>query len=402
MAATPAAQRLETWDDIGRAIRRRVAGFVATLRDNGFRVGLAEARDAARLLAHPTVTRPSDAKPALRALFCGRRSDWEAFDALFDAFWAGRGVKTRVAVSGSSAMVSQRTIKSMLDAHAGAGMAGPAMDVERGADGPETEADPSGRREGASRFEALARTDFRHIADPEALAEAHALAARLARRMRARLTRRDKAARHGARLDLRRTIRASVATGGTPISLVRRRPRSRPLRLVVLVDASGSMSLYTGVFLRFVHGVLDHFREAEAFLFHTRLVHVSDALKEKDAARALDRLGLMAEGVGGGTRIGESLATFNRHHAARVIHSRTCMMILSDGYDTGEPDRLGAEMAALGRRCRRIVWLNPLLGWEGYEPSARGMAAALPHIDLFAPAHTIESLTALEPYLARI
>ena len=402
MAAMSAAPRLETRDDIGRAIRRRVAGFVATLRDNGFRVGLAEARDAVRLLAHPAVARPSDAKSALRTLFCGRRSDWDTFDALFDAFWTGKSVKTRVAVSGSSAMVSQRTIKSMLDARAAASGAGPALDVERGAEGPETEADPSGRREGASRFEALARTDFRHIADPEALAEAHALAARLARRMRARLTRRDKAARRGPRLDLRRTIRASVATGGTPIALVRRRPRSRPLRLVVLVDASGSMSLYTGVFLRFVHGVLDHFREAEAFLFHTRLVHVSDALKERDAARALDRLGLMAEGVGGGTRIGESLATFNRHHAARVVHSRTCVMILSDGYDTGEPERLGAEMAALGRRCRRIVWLNPLLGWEGYEPSARGMAAALPHIDLFAPAHTIESLIALEPYLARI
>ena len=189
---------------------------------------------------------------------------------------------------------------------------------------------------------------------------------------------------------------------GTPLALVRRIPREKPLRLVVLVDASGSMSLYTGVFLRFVHGVLDHFREAEAFLFHTRLVHVSDALKEKDTARALDRLGLMAEGVGGGTRIGESLAAFNRWHASRVIHSRTCVMILSDGYDTGEPDRLGAEMAALRRRCRRIVWLNPLIGWDGYEPSARGMAAALPHVDLFAAAHTIESLAALEPYLARL
>ena len=110
----------------------------------------------------------------------------------------------------------------------------------------------------------------------------------------------------------------------------------------------------------------------------------------------------MAEGVGGGTRIGESLATFNRHHAARVIHSRTCVMILSYGYDTGDPDALGAEMAALARRCRRIVWLNPLLGWDGYEPSARGMAAALPHVDLFAPAHTLESLAALEPYLARL
>lgn len=110
----------------------------------------------------------------------------------------------------------------------------------------------------------------------------------------------------------------------------------------------------------------------------------------------------MAEGIGGGTRIGESLATFNRWHAARVIHSRTAVMIVSDGYDTGEPERLAAEMRRLSRRCRRIIWLNPLIGWKGYAPEARAMQAALPYIDLFAPAHSLESLAALEPYLARI
>jgi uncharacterized protein with von Willebrand factor type A (vWA) domain len=389
-------------DAIALAIRTRLSGFVRTLRDNGFKVGLAESRDALRILAAAGLDRPAVAKPALRALLCGRRSDWDAFGALFDAYWFGDRVRARVAVSPGSAQASQRTIRSVADAMSCGGSPGLPTDVERGADGPETAAEPSGRREGASRHESLARTDFRRIADPDALAEAHTLAERLARSMRARLTRRDRLGRHGTRIDLRRTIRASLASGGTPLRLVRRRPRHKPLRLVVLVDASGSMSLYTAVFLRFVHGVLDHFREAEAFLFHTRLVHVSDALREKDAARALDRLGLMAEGVGGGTRIGDSLATFNRWHATRVIHSRTCVMILSDGYDTGEPERLATEMAGLRRRCRRIVWLNPLLGWDGYEPSARGMAAALPHVDLFAPAHTIESLMALEPYLARL
>jgi uncharacterized protein with von Willebrand factor type A (vWA) domain len=162
------------------------------------------------------------------------------------------------------------------------------------------------------------------------------------------------------------------------------------------------MSLYTGVFFRFVHGLLGAFAEAEAFLFHTRLVHISDALKERDAARALDRMSLMVEGVGGGTRIGESLATFNRHYAARAVNARTCVVILSDGYDTGEPELLGREMARLARRSRRIVWLNPLIGWDDYEPVARGMAAALPHVALFAPANTLESLAALEPHLARL
>jgi uncharacterized protein with von Willebrand factor type A (vWA) domain len=162
------------------------------------------------------------------------------------------------------------------------------------------------------------------------------------------------------------------------------------------------MSMYTGVFLRFIHGVLDQFREAEAFLFHTRLAHVSDAMKERDAARALDRLSIMAQGAGGGTRIGECLQAFNRQHAARVIHSRTCVMIVSDGYETGDAKLLGREMAALAKRCRRIAWLNPMMGWEGYAPEAAGIKAALPHVDLYAPAHTLNSLAALEPYLAAL
>jgi uncharacterized protein with von Willebrand factor type A (vWA) domain len=110
----------------------------------------------------------------------------------------------------------------------------------------------------------------------------------------------------------------------------------------------------------------------------------------------------MAQGIGGGTRIGESLATFNRWHARRVVNSRTAVMIVSDGYDTGEPELLSAQMRRLRQRCRRIIWLNPLIGWKSFSPDARGMQAALPHVDLFAPAHNLESLAALEPYLARI
>src|SRR5690348_15859241 len=189
-----------------------------------------------------------------------------------------------------------------------------------------------GRMEGASRTETLAEVDFRKLADPEQVAQAHEAAARLARVMRTRLTRRDLARWRGYHLDLRRTIHRNISHGGVPISLVKRRRKDKPLRLIVLLDASGSMSMYTSVFLRFIHGVLDEFREAEAFLFRTRLAHVSDAMQEQDAGRALDRLAILAQGAGGGTRIGESLATFNRHHAARVIHSRTCVMIVSDGY----------------------------------------------------------------------
>jgi uncharacterized protein with von Willebrand factor type A (vWA) domain len=220
--------------------------------------------------------------------------------------------------------------------------------------------------------------------------------------MRARLVRRYQARRRGRRLDLRRTIHRNVSHGGTPVELAWKRRKLKPVRLVILLDASGSMSLYTAFFVRFLHGVLDAFHEADAFIFHTRLVHVSDTLRDRDVGRAVDRLSLMAQGIGGGTRIGESLAAFNRWHARRVINARTAVMIVSDGYDTGDPAQLATEMRRLRRLCRRIVWLNPLLGWQGYAPEARGMRAALPYVDLFAPAHNLDSLLALEPYLARI
>ena len=382
--------------------RRRLAGFARTLRDNGFRVGLAETRDALQVLASPAALRPTSLKPALRALFCATHSDWERFDEIFDAFWQGRDMRQRQILSGIPG-ASHAPARKLAEAHVPQEALGLPDHVERRSDGDgDTQAEGRGRREGASRVENLAATDLRHVVDPEEIAATHALAARLARVMRARLVRRDQIRRRGRRLDLRRTIHRNVSHGGMPFDLAWRRRKIKPLRLVVLLDASGSMSLYTAFFVRFLHGVVDAFREAEAFVFHTRLAHVSPSLRDRDVTRAVERLSLMAQGIGGGTKIGESLATFNRWHARRVINSRTALMIVSDGYDTGEPEELGEEMRRLRRRCRKIIWLNPLIGWRDYTPQARGMQAALPYVDLFAPAHNLESLAALEPYLAKI
>jgi uncharacterized protein len=383
--------------------RRRLAGFARTLRDNGFKVGLAETSDALAILASPAAARASSLKPALRALFCATHSDWERFDEIFDAFWQGRDMRQRHVLKGSSGQNPASAPRRLAEAYVPKDALGLPDSVERrnDADG-DSAADGRGRREGASRVESLAATDLRHIVYPDEIAATHALAARLARTMRARLVRREQVRRRGRRLDLRRTIHRNVSHGGTLIELAWRRRKIKPLRLVVLLDASGSMSLYTAFFVRFLHGVVDSFREAEAFVFHTRLAHVSPSLRDRDVTRAVDKLALMAQGIGGGTRIGESLATFNRWHARRVINSRTALMIVSDGYDTGAPERLGEEMRRLARRCRRIIWLNPLIGWRDYSPQARGMQAALPYVDLFAPAHNLESLAALEPYLARI
>jgi uncharacterized protein with von Willebrand factor type A (vWA) domain len=371
----------------GPTMRKRLAGFVVTLRDAGFAIGQGEAQDAARLVASPMAERPERLRVAMRTLFASRRTEIARFDELFDAFWRGRGAKSAVKIRAEA--LAARSPRRF----------------QHGPGASEQQQDPTqgdGRRGGASAQEAISRKDVAAFVGERERAQASELAERFARVMRTRLTRRERARRRGRRLDLRATIRLSIAHGGEPLDLKFRRRKIKPLRLVALLDASGSMESYVAFFTRFLHAVTQVFRESEAFLFHTRLAHVSSALRERDPVKALDRLALMAAGVGGGTKIGECLAAFNRVHAKRVIHSRTCVMILSDGYDTGAPELLASAMRELRRRCKRIVWLNPLTGRDGFEPSARGMQAALPYLDLFAPAHSLESLAALEPYLARI
>jgi uncharacterized protein with von Willebrand factor type A (vWA) domain len=400
MSCCGASPDYEEIDEVSRLVSGKLAAFLKTLRDNAYAVGLHEGRDAAALMAAGYAEKPGLLRVAFKHLFSARKSDWDRFDGLFDAFWLGRRVKSRSITTGSAKPANNPSLKSLQDSQSERAGNEAATDQIPSADEAPGDRSGEGRMEGASRADNLAEVDFRKLADPDQIEQAHAAAARLARIMRTRLTRRDLARRRGYRLDLRRTIHSNISHGGVPISLVKRQRKEKPLRLIMLLDASGSMSMYTGVFLRFIHGVLDEFREAEAFLFHTRLAYVSDAMKEKDPARALDRLSIMAQGAGGGTRIGESLQTFNRWHAARVIHSRSCVMIVSDGYETGDAALLGREMAALARRCRRIVWLNPMMAWQGYAPEAAGIKAALPHIDLYAPANTLKSLAELEPYLA--
>ncbi len=393
----------EEIDEVSRLVAAKLAAFLRTLRDSGFAVGLQEGRDAASLMAAGYAEKPGLLRSAFKHLFSARKADWDRFDGLFDAFWLGKRVRSRSMTIGSAKAANSPSLKSLQNTRSepAAGEAATDQVPSDDGDAPGDRAG-EGRMEGASRADNLSEVDFRKMADPDQIEQAHQVAARFARTMRTRLSRRDLARRRGYRLDLRRTIHGNISHGGVPITLVRRQRKQKPLRLVMLLDASGSMSMYTGVFLRFIHGVLDEFREAEAFLFHTRLAYVSDAMKEKDPARALDRLAIMAQGAGGGTRIGESLQTFNRWHAARVLHSRSCVMIVSDGYETGDARLLGREMAALAKRCRRIVWLNPMMAWEGYAPEAAGIKAALPHIDLYAPANTLKSLTELEPYLAKL
>ncbi len=377
----------------------RMAGFVAHLRMNGLRLGPGETGDALAALGAVEAADPREARLALRALLVPDAEGWRKFDDLFDAYWFNAG-KQRAGAT--SAHVRVQSARPMLwqphfeDGGAGddSGEATPGM-----GDG---EAEGVDGRLIATRTDNLRKRDLRELMDEESLRQAEAAARKLARAIRDRRSRRRKQALRGRELDLRRIQRASLARGGEPIDLFKRARPDRPVRIVALCDVSGSMTVYARVFLAFVKGLLDVDTTADAYLFHTRLMRITSALRDHDTLRAAGRLSLMAEGFGGGTDIGASLTAFCDTYAAQALNGRTVVIVLSDGYCTGSPEALAGALQRIQRKARRVVWLNPLLGWKDYAPVAAGMAAAMPHLDAHLPANTIEALAALEPHFAKL
>jgi uncharacterized protein with von Willebrand factor type A (vWA) domain len=246
------------------------------------------------------------------------------------------------------------------------------------------------------------KKDLRELVSAEDIQAATLVAIRLGKALRDRRSRRRRAARKGGAIDLRRTMRHSLATGGEPLRLAWRQRPDRPLKIVALCDVSGSMMNYARPFLAFLAGLMRADSASDAYLFHTRLVRITTALRDDDPLRALNRISLLADGFGGGSKIGKNLDQFANGYARSFVDGRSVVLILSDGYDSDDPKILGGALARLKRRGCKIIWLNPLKGWTGYEPVARGMAAALPHLDAFAAATTLTDLAKLEHTLGRL
>lgn len=202
-------------------------------------------------------------------------------------------------------------------------------------------------------------------------------------------------------LDLRRLMRRSLATGGELVERPHRVRSRRPRRLVVIADISGSMERYSRVLLQFAHALVARGRHVEAFLFSTRLSRVTRQLRRTDADAAVRAVGAAVQDWAGGTRIGDALRAFNVTWARRVLRGAVVLLV-SDGWDRGDPETLARELAWLHRSCHRLIWLNPLLGSPEYEPLTRGMVAARPHIDDFLPAHNLDSMAALARHLNSI
>ena len=248
---------------------------------------------------------------------------------------------------------------------------------------------------GKSEREVLMDRDFSTF-PTEDLDEVARLTVLIAKRLARRVSRRRRPTRRGGVIDLRRSMRANMMKGEI-IELRRRERRRRKVRLVLLCDVSGSMDLYSRFLLQFLYALQNVFGRVETFTFATRLTRVTEQLKGPSYQLALRRLTEVRD-FSGGTRIGESIQEFNRSWR-QLVDRHTIVLVLSDGWDTGEPDVLAAEMLSLRRRAGRVIWLNPLLGNPSYEPLTRGMAAALPLVDHFAAAHNLASLRDLAGHL---
>jgi uncharacterized protein with von Willebrand factor type A (vWA) domain len=376
--------------DPGAALRSRLGGFAGFLRANGFGTGGADSLGVLGTALRTGVLDAQVLRWSLKALLCGRGDEWRRFDTLFDAYFLPPNKKLFVDgdAAAGAARASQRGVADGDEGAAAA--AGHGIDAA---------ADSGATRHGASREESLATTDFRDLNKAEDARDIEALMRRFARRLKHLRLRREARAHRGRRLDLQGTIRQSVASGGTPVRLAwRERRRVRP-RLILLLDVSRSMSLYSFFYLRLARALCAELADVHCFIFHTRITAVAEALRDPDPWRAQEKLHLLAAGWAGGTRIGESLRDFNRDAGARLTHSRTGVVIVSDGYDTGEPELLSEALATLQRRSRRMIWLHPLLGQPGFSPVSRGMQAALPHLDLLAPGADLASIERVLPGL---
>ncbi len=375
----------------GATLRARITGFAGFLRSNGFALGGA---DSVRVVDTALRTGAFDRQVlhwSLKALLCGRGDEWRRFDALFDAYFLPPN---------KSAFVTSDGVTAAARNVAQGDRGGAASEPGEGAGhGVSDDADSGAARHGASREELLASTDFRDLNKADDARDIEALMRRFARRLKHLQLRREAASHQGRRIDLQSTIRASVACGGTPLRLAwKRRRRVRP-RLVLLLDVSRSMSLYSFFYLRLARALCTELADVHCFIFHTRITGVIEALRDPDPWRSQERMHLLAAGWGGGTRIGQCLQDFNRDAGARLVHSRTGVIIVSDGYDTGEPRQLAASLAALRQRARRVVWLNPLLNQPGFTPESQGMQAALPHLDLLAPGADLMDLERMLPHI---
>lgn len=373
-------------------LARNVVHFVRVLRGAGLPMASARAVDALEALGHIDLGRRDDVRAALAAVLTAAPDERELFDAAFTLFWRDPDWENKLRAlllpKVQGGLPPPRRNNRLADALA----ARPA--TRAGAKPPGSSEEHALRAHASfSAEEHLRQRDFDTLSADEWRTLRHLIRARRLPLASAR-TRRLKAASHGNHADLRASARQAVRAGGDWTVWKYRARVERKLPLVLLLDISGSMSSYSRAVLYFCHALLQSRERLQVFLFGTRLTHATRALRERDPDVALAQLSAQVADWSGGTRIGETLAQFNRHWARRVLGARATVLLVTDGLDHDPGGALADEMARLHRFAHRVVWLNPLLRYGGFTPKARGVQAMLPHVDAHYPVHNLESLEA--------
>jgi hypothetical protein len=367
------------------AFLENLIAFARLLRRHGLLVDTGRSIDLTAALQHVELGSREDVHAACRALLVTRHEDFPTFDRLFEMWW-------RVRSGASTASSAEaRDARDAPDAP-GAPDAADAFDAVDAPDAPDT---PSW-----SSAESIASKDFGAMSESE-LADARSALTRLVLSIDQRRSRRWVTGR-GRRIDLRRALARSLRTGGEIATLPTRRRRMRPRSIVLLCDVSGSMERYTRTLLLFAHTLSRNTRRVEAFLFATRLTRITMELRSPQPDAAMTAVSHAVCDWSGGTRIGEALRAFHQRWRRRTLRGESVVILISDGWDRGDPRLLRDEIARLQRSCHRLIWLNPLIGSEDYAPLTRGLQAALPYVDDFLPVRTLRDLRDLALHLGAI
>ena len=360
--------------------------FARALRAAGMPVGPGSVLDALTALHVAQVGNRDDVYWTLHAVFVKRREHSILFDQAFRIFFRRRGLMEKML----AAMLPETLPSAPKPPEAGAQRIQDALFAGMNQREREEQIEIDARLTISDR-EVLQKKDFAQMTAAE-IAQAKDAIARLVLPFEFVRTRRLAPSRHGHIIDVRRTLRASMKAGGAVIDLKYVGPREKEPPIVALLDISGSMSQYTRLFLHFLHAVTEREKRVTTFLFGTRLTNVTRSIRQRDPDEALAACGANVADWAGGTRIATSLAEFNKRWARRTLGQGAVVLLITDGLERDADDTLSFEMDRLHRSCRRLIWLNPLLRFEGFEPRAKGVRTILPHVDELRPIHNLDAM----------
>lgn len=383
----------------GQGTLANLLAFGRVLKEAGVKVSLSQVMDASRSVELVDISRRADFYSVLRSNLVSDKDEIPLFDRVFDCFWHEHGRE-------ESPMESVEMAPSSSEQKRGdsVGDGGSLEEVVAQASSQDAKLSEEAERVAVPTYsphEALSKKDFSEMGIEESRAISRAILL-IATKIATQVSRRKKRAAKGAEIDPRSTMRKNIKYGGEIIELVSRKRRIKKTRVVLLCDVSGSMDCYSRFLIQFMYGLQNELWGVETFVFSTSLSRITHLIRTKDIGSALERISHSVLGWSGGTNIGRSLQTFNREFAPSLVTHRTVIVIISDGWDRGDVGLLEREMRSVKRRCQKIIWLNPLLASENYEPLCKGMQAALPYLDLFLSVHNLNSLITLGRTLQRL